>query len=142
TEVPHSHRDLLSYHAVVRDEAMITNLGVTEYLDTTFSGRRFELFETSAPSKNTILIGGVGITGYSTVRMTDLTLPGARGYHLDASDCFGVMRDGPMTEYCARAFLLLTGAGGPAALILDAIELPHTGRVESRLHTFARRVKL
>src|SRR6185503_6503117 len=42
TEVPHSHRDLLSFHLVAGGEKMIENIGVEEYLDSTFGARRFE----------------------------------------------------------------------------------------------------
>lgn len=130
TEVPHGHRDLLSFHAVVGDEALITNLSVEEYLDTTFGPRRYDLFETAPPSKNTLLINGVGISAPATVA-TSLV---SRGLRMDATKAMGVLRDGPAVRFCGRLFLLL-GAG---ALIVDRVELPHVGRVEARFHTFAR----
>ena len=135
TEVHHGHRDLLTFHAVVKDEAMITSLGVGEYLDTTFSSRRYEIWETSPPSKNTILINGVGVAGKSRVATTPVKLPGIKGFRLDASTCFGEQRDGPVAEACVRTFLLLPKAAG--VLIVDAIKLPHVGRAEARLHSFA-----
>lgn len=130
TEVPHGHRDLLSFHAVVGDESLITSLGVGEYLDTTFSERRFEMFETMPASKNTLLINGVGITGKSTVTTT--VVP--NGLRIDATTAMGVMRDGPVAKFCGRRFHLL----GDGALIVDRIELLHPGRAEARFHTFAK----
>lgn len=136
TEVPHGHRDLTSYHCVVRDEALISSLGVREYLDTTFSPRRWELFETTPPSKNVVLIGGVGIAGPSTVKTSTVDLgKGLHGIHLDATQAMGGMRDGPVAELYARLFLSLRDK---AFLILDHIRLPHPGRFESRFHTFAQ----
>lgn len=135
TEVPHGHRDLLSFHAVVGSEALITNLGVSEYLDTTFSSRRYELFETTPPSKNTVLINGVGIAAPCAVTTSRVNLPGAQGIRLDATGAAGTMRDGPVAAFWGRLFLLLDG---PLALILDHVEPPHPARIESRLHTFAK----
>lgn len=139
TKVPHSHLDLLSFHCVVGDEAMITNLSPGEYLDTTFSARRWDLFEMRPDSKNTILINGVGITPDSTVTTTPLRFPrlprtDVAGYRIDATASYGNMRDGAVTSFCARAILMLDAA---AYLIIDRVELPHVGRVESRMHTFA-----
>jgi len=131
TELPHGHRDLLSFHAVVGDEALIANLSVDEYLDTTFSDRRYEMFETTPPSKNTLFINGVGVTGKSTVATTRL----ANGIRMDATAAMGVMRDGPAAKFCGRLFLWL---GATGALVVDRIELPHVGRVEARFHTFAK----
>jgi hypothetical protein len=136
TKVPHSHLDLLSFHCVAGDESMVTNLMPGEYLDTTFSARRWDIFEMGPASKNTILINGVGIAPSSSVITTSLKFPRvskSQGFRLDASAAFGDMRDGLVVTLCARAFILLDA---PAFLILDRIELPHVGRVESRLHTF------
>src|SRR6185369_6946774 len=60
TNVPHALLDLLSFHITIGNERLITQCGMgsggQDYLDTTFSSRRFELFETVPMSKNTILI--------------------------------------------------------------------------------------
>ncbi|MCG3148676.1 MAG: hypothetical protein PCFJNLEI_02121 [Verrucomicrobiae bacterium] len=134
SDLPHGHRDLLSFHAVVADEALIPNLSVGEYLDTTFSERRFEIFETMPASKNTLLINGVGIAAKTFAPATRLPT----GIRLDATTAMGAMRDGPAAKFCGRLFLLISDAG---VLIVDRIELPHVGRVEARFHTFAK-VKL
>ena len=64
-EVPHSHVGILSFHAIASgQERLIDNIGINggdEYLDTTFSARRFDLFETRPDSKNTIFVNGVSI---------------------------------------------------------------------------------
>jgi len=135
TKVPHGHRDLLSFHCVVRDERLITDVKPGEYLDTTFSPRREELFEISPASKNTLLINGVGITPGSSLDRTErIRLPGAEGVRLVATSAFSTMRDGPVAAFCGRVVLLLDRR---AVLIIDRVELPHPGRVESRMHTFA-----
>jgi len=132
TEVPHGHRDLMSFNCVVGDEPLVANVNEGEYLDTTFSPRRFELFEMTPASKNTLLINGVGIAGKSTVRTQTVRLKGAEGIRIDGTRAFGQMRDGRTARFCGRLFLMLSGR---AFLIIDRVELPFTGRVESRLHT-------
>lgn len=134
TEVPHGHMDLLSYHLVVEDEAMISNLGVGEYLDTTFSSRRYELFETTPPSKNTILVNGVGIARPSRVDTALVAGAGVRGVRLDASGAMGESRNGAAVRFCGRLILLLHEQ---AVLVLDRVVLPFPARVESRQHSFA-----
>jgi len=135
TKVYHGHRDLLSYHCVVGDEAMITNLGVEDYLDITFSSRRRELFEVTPASKNVILINGVGIAPEATVATRIVRAPGARGFRIEATEAMGVSRDDePAATFYGRLFLML---GSRAFLILDHVEMPHDGRVESRAHTYA-----
>ncbi|MCX7590691.1 MAG: heparinase II/III-family protein, partial [Kiritimatiellae bacterium] len=134
TEVPHGHRDLLSFHCVVNGEALITNINEKEYLDTTFGPRRFELFEMTPASKNTIFINGVGIASPSTVQSRVVRLSGAAGIRMVATAAMGVMRDGPVARFCARLFLMLDDG---AFLILDRFDLTAFGRAESRMHTFA-----
>lgn len=138
TEVPHGHRDLLSFWGVVGDEALIENLGIGAYLDTTFGPRRYELFEAMPASKNTLLINGVGVTGNSTVKTRTIDIgrhPGMRypGIRLEATEAMGTMRDGPVCQFCARLFLLV----GDALLIVDRIEMAQFGRPEARFHTRA-----
>jgi hypothetical protein len=135
TEVPHGHHDLLSFHCVVGDEAMIPNVTPAEYLDTTFTARRYELPEMNPASKNTILVNGLGIAGGSRVRSSVVRVGGLPGIRMDATAAMGLSRDGPAADFCGRLFLLVNGMG---FLIVDRIELPHFGRVESRMHTFAQ----
>jgi hypothetical protein len=136
TDVPHAHRDLLSFHGVFGDEQLITNLGINggdEYLDTTFSGRRSELFETSPASKNTILINGVGIGVHVKVRSRVITQPGLKAVRLEATEAMGTSRyNRPAATFCGRLFVMLDEA---MFVIIDRVDLPTTGRVESRLHT-------
>jgi len=135
TKVPHGHRDLLSFHCVIGQERLITDVKPAEYLDTTFSARREELFEMAPPSKNTILINGVGIASDSSLDRTEcIRLPGAEGIRLDATMAMGAMRNGAAVKFCGRLALLLKQR---AFLIIDRAVLPHPGRMESRMHTFA-----
>ncbi|MCW8131453.1 MAG: heparinase II/III family protein [Planctomycetota bacterium] len=138
TEVPHGHRDLLSFHLHAGGERMISNLGCEEYLDTTFSERRYDLFETTPPSKNTILLNGVGITGKSTVKTELVRRAGLPGVRIDATEAMGGSRDGRAALFCGRLFLLLSSE---AALIVDRVETRFPARMETRMHTHAR-VKL
>jgi hypothetical protein len=135
TEVPHGHMDLMSFQVVTGREAMVSNLGVEEYLDTTFSPRRYELFETSPPAKNTILINGVGITRPSEVKTFAVKGKGITGFRIDASGAMGEMRDGPVARFCGRLLLMLESQ---AFLIVDQVDLPQFGRMESRLHTYTK----
>lgn len=135
TEVPHGHVDLLSFFCVVGDEALITNLGLHEYLDTTFSPRRYELFEASPASKNTLFINGVGPMRPATVKTTLRRFPKVMAMRLDATQAMGRMYDGHAAKFCARLFVLL---GPQAALFIDRVVLTHPGRIESRLFTPAQ----
>lgn len=132
TEVNHSHLDLFSINCVVGDEAMLANVGVGEYLDTTFSRRRYDLWETRPDSKNTLMIEGVGIEPRSAVRMARIDSPSARGFRLEGAGAFGEMRDGPVAEACARAVLLIDESH---ALIVDYLRARFFGRYEARFHT-------
>jgi hypothetical protein len=132
TKVPHGHRDLLSFNCVVGDELLVANVNEREYLDTTFGPRREELYEISSASKNTVLINGVGVALDSSVKTSLVTVGGRTGVRIDASEAMGVMRDGRVARFAGRLILLLAGK---ALLVLDRVELPHTGRVESRIHT-------
>jgi len=134
TRVPHGHRDLMSFHCVIKDEALISNLAPVEYLDTTFSPRRWELFEMSPASKNMIFINGCGITGDSAVAMRTLDGDGVHGIRIDATNAMGAMRDGAAARFCGRLFLMLKGK---VCLSVDRVELEQFGRTESRMHTFA-----
>lgn len=135
TEVPHGHMDLLSFHAVVGDEALISNVGGGEYLDSTFSQRRFELFEMAPPSKNTILINGIGIDKPSAVKTQVVRLNARRnGIRLVATEAMGGSRSGAAAKFCGRLFLMLEGK---AVLIVDRVDLSHPARLESRFHSYA-----
>jgi hypothetical protein len=133
TDAPHTHRDLMSFFCVVGDEKLIDNIPVDEYLDTTFCDRRFELYETSAASKNTIFINGVGIGDAATVRSRWVTAEGLEGVRIDATKAMGVSRDEAAAKFCGRAVLMF---GGKFALVIDRIVVHHAALVESRLHTF------
>jgi hypothetical protein len=134
TQVPHSHRDLMSFHCIVGKEVLITSPGPVEYLDSTFSRRRDELFEMGPQSKNTILINGLGITPGSALDLTEpLHLPGAVGVRFIATTAMGLTRqNGPAADFCGRVILML---GKRCFLLVDRVIMPHAGRVESRVHS-------
>ncbi len=135
TNAPHVHRDLMSFHVVVGEEKLIESIPVQDYVDTTFSPRRFELYETSAASKNMIFINGVGVADGATVETRLITGRGFRGFRIDATSAMGTMRDGPVANFCGRLILMLKDR---AILVVDRVEVSHVALVESRLHTFAQ----
>ena len=136
TLVPHSNRDLLSFHCVVGGEKFVASLSPVEYLDTTGSERRPEIFENGPFSKNTILINGVGIAQGSSLERTEMVShDGILGVRMVATEAMGEMRDGPAAKFCGRLILMLAER---VYVIVDRALLPHVGRVESRMHTFAQ----
>jgi len=136
TEVPHGHLDLTSFHAVVGDEAMITNLGPRLYLDTTFSARRWELFEMIPMSKNVLLVDGCGIGRPSAVATRALRTPWGPAVRLDAAEALSPgRRDNDGVRRYVRLVLLLPDTG---LLILDTVERPHASLFEQRFFTPAR----
>ena len=135
TEDPHAHLDLLSFNCVVGSENLIPSVGAGDYIDTTFSDRRFELFEKGWFGKNTIVIGGVGLSHPSRVKTTPLRLKGAVGYRMDARGAIRIRYCGETVRSVARTFLMLERK---AFLIVDRVELKGTNVVESRFCTYAR----
>ncbi|HTL53715.1 MAG TPA: hypothetical protein VL860_14160 [Planctomycetota bacterium] len=138
TEVPHGHIDLTSFHLVVGDENLLTTISAEEYLDTTFSPRRYELFEMAAPAKNMLLINGVGIPRPAVVKSKLTSAGGFPAVYLDATDAInGAPKGFRMADFYARTFVLL---GEHGAVVLDRMRFPapQTGRVEVRLQTYAK----
>lgn len=133
TDAPHVHRDLMSFFCVVGNEKLIENVPVDVYLDTTFSARRYELYETAAASKNTIFINGVSIGDPAAVKTQQIAGRGFEGFRIDATEAMGAMRDGPGEAFCGRAILMVKKKG---VLVIDRIAVRHPALVESRLHTF------
>ena len=131
TDAPHTHQDLTSLWVVVGDEALIENINEDEYIDTTFSGRRFELYEMSAAAKNVMLVNGVGLPR-GEVTTQRLSGPDWEGILLDATAVASV---GSPVELYARAVLLV---GGQALLVLDRVIMNHAGLGEVRYHTRGR----
>lgn len=135
TKVPHGNLDLLSFHCTVGKESMITNLTPAEYLDTTFSPRRWDIFETRPDSKNTIFINGVGIVPDSSCNKTELFKKGnVAAVRIIATDAFGQMRDGKMADFVGRLIIFVREKYW---IIIDRVQTPHPARIESRMQTFA-----
>ncbi len=135
TDAPHVHRDLMSFFLVAGHEKMIENVGVDDYMDTTFSSRRYDLYETAATSKNTIFINGVSIGDRVTLKTRQINGAGYEGFWMDGTQAMGEMRDGPVATFCGRAILMVKKQG---VLVIDRVEVPHAALVESRLHTFCK----
>ncbi len=132
TEAPHTHQDLTSLFVIVGEERLIENVGVDDYLDTTFGPRRFELYETSAASKNVFLVNGVGLPHPATISTAPMAGAGWEGVWLDTTTAMAV---GSPVRLSGRAVLMLEGK---ALLVLDRAVLQHAALAEQRWHTFAR----
>ena len=133
TDAPHVHRDLMSFFVVAGGEKLIENVGVDDYMDTTFSARRYDLYEPSALSKNTIFLNGVSIADKVSVKTSLIHGTGFEGFRIGATDAMGTMRDGPAATFCGRAIVMVKKKG---ILVVDRVVVPHAALVESRLHTF------
>lgn len=131
----HDHRDLMSFNLMFGNEVLLRNPVSGGYLDTTFGPRRNDLYDVSPAAKNTLLVNGVGIEPATEVKTECLTVPGvtAQAVRIDGAAAMGLMRDGPMTDFCARLFVLLNSG---SLLIIDRISAPKTALVEARFHTF------
>ena len=133
TQVHHSHRDLLSFHCIVQDEAMIRDLDNPPYLDTSFSPRREELLEIAPVMHNGLFLNGVGIASKSSLDATEtVEAPGVLGFRLVATTAMGSIMDGPAAAFCGRLALMLEGR---AFLLIDAATLHQLGYLESRMHS-------
>ncbi len=131
TDAPHTHQDLTSLWVVVGDEPLIVNVTEDDYLDTTFSERRYELYEMSAASKNVMLVNGVGLPR-GRVETQTVAGPGWEGVRLDATALASV---GSPVDLYARAVLSL---GGRGLLVLDRVRVHHAALGEVRYHTRSR----
>ena len=131
TDAPHTHQDLTSLWVVVGDETLVVNVCEDDYLDTTFSRRRDELYEMGAASKNVMLVNGVGLPR-GAVQTRTVSGPGWEGVVLDATEIAAV---GSPVDLYARAVLMLEGN---AVLVLDRVAMHHAGLGEVRYHTRAR----
>ena len=137
TQVPHGHCDLFSFNLVIRGEKLIANEGNAEYLDTTFSPRRYDLPDINAQYKNTILINGVGVPYGAALDTTEIfNRPEVSGVRLIGTAAMGLTRgQQEAANFCGRLVLLLKDR---VFLIIDRVATRHPARIESRLHTHAR----
>ena len=134
-KAPHAHRDLLSYHCVIGDEAMITNTSTAQYLDIPYGQRRYEQSVLNEKSKNTILVNSFGLGGEGAfVKSSTIALSSAKGIRMDATESMCSARGLRPLKFCGRAFLMLPGQ---CFVIVDRVEMTNFGLVESRLHTDA-----
>ena len=135
TEVPHAHTDLTSLHAVIGDEHMLVSLGPSGYLDSTFSPRRWEIFEMGPASKNVLLVNGVGIVRPSEVKTRCTMTDHGPAVRLDATDAMGPSRGkGEVVKRYHRLVMLLPDQG---VLVVDRIVTHHAALFEQRFFTRA-----
>ncbi|OPZ23340.1 MAG: hypothetical protein BWZ02_03250 [Lentisphaerae bacterium ADurb.BinA184] len=132
TDAPHVHQDLTSMMVVAGRERLLENVNETEYSDSTFSPRRFELYETSAGSKNMLFVNGLGYPREGRLVTTRVAGQGWEGVLLDGT---AAQKVGADVVFCGRAVLLLDRQ---ALLVLDRVVLAQPGYAEVRWHSFAR----
>lgn len=132
----HNMADLLSWQCLVKGEKLVSSITNHEYIDTTFSKRRFELSEVRPDTKNTIIIGGVGMLHPGEVKTSLVTINNCPGFHMDATSAYAIIYHGkPVVFFVGRLFLFLDAK---YVLILDRVQLKHTNRIETRLHSYAK----
>lgn len=130
SKVPHSHQDLLDLAVIVGGETLVRCASAPEYMDTTFSSRRWSLWELTPQAKNTVLINGVGVLPESAADIRPLRVGRHRGFRLDATAAMGASRgELPVADCCLRTVLRL---GARALLVVDHVEMPSPGRIEQR----------
>jgi hypothetical protein len=137
TKVPHGHCDLFSFNVAVNGEKLIANEGNAEYLDTTFSARRYDLPDINAQYKNTIFINGVGVFYGAALESTGaFNRRNVSGVRMIGADAMGLSREeGAAAAFCGRLILMLKSS---AFLVIDRVVTQHPARIESRLHTRAK----
>ncbi|MHB9129624.1 MAG: hypothetical protein ACYDBB_00860 [Armatimonadota bacterium] len=131
TDAPHTQQDLTSLYVFVGNEPLIENIREDDYIDTTFSNRRNELYEMGAASKNIMLVGGVGLPYPATVATSAIRGDDWEGILLDATQVANV---GSPVHLYGRAVLMLSGH---AFLVLDRGRIEHAALAEVRYHTRA-----
>ena len=132
TRAPHTHQDLTSLYVLVGKEPLIVNIGNDDYIDTTFSERRYELYENSAAAKNVMLISGVGLPHPGTVATSEIHGDNWRGILLDATAAASV---GSPVHLYHRAVLMLADT---AILVIERAQIAHAALGEVRYHTRAK----
>lgn len=138
----HTHRDLLSWNAVVGTEKMIHNIVRAGYYDSAFYRREHEIYERHQASKNTLFIAGLsaypGTQGprhrqiQPRADMSRLDLPAGPAIRLEATDAFYFANRPRNPRFVGRLFALL---GDKGVLVLDRVEMPGRNPVEARVHT-------
>ncbi|MCF7837233.1 MAG: hypothetical protein K9N49_01240 [Candidatus Marinimicrobia bacterium] len=130
TKAPHTHQDLTSVTIIIGKEALIAPISTREYIDTTFyDGRRFELYENIAASKNVFMVNGVGLPQPATIETRQIAGNGWEGVVLDGIEAAVF---GTPVEVFGRAVLMLEKR---ALLILDRVTLRNPGQAEARFHS-------
>ncbi len=134
TEVPHNHLDVLSYHLALDGDAFATSVSNRGYMDSTFSDRRFDIWEMRPDAKNTLFIGGVGLSKPADVVTTPVKSGKFHGFHLSGPKAIRIsMYNNPLVKRIERLFLMLDDT---LFLVADRVELTAPNQIESRFHTF------
>ena len=136
TECPHSHLDLFSYHLVSGGEAMVTSVSNRGYVDTTFSNRRYDIWEMRPDAKNTILIGGAGLSKPASVKTKAIRIGSFHGFRVTGPDaCRIVYTNVSAVRDLSRLFLMWKDR---LFVVIDRVDLRAPNQIESRFHTFTQ----
>ena len=130
----HTHKDLLSWEAVVGIEKMIDNSPMGRTSSAAFGARGHEIFERSIAAKNTLFIGGLGPSrvrnGAPRAEPTELQLSTGPALRLDATKGFWLGRGNP--QFAGRLFAVIDDKG---VLVLDRVIGRASNPVEARAYT-------
>lgn len=130
----HTHKDLLSWEAVVGIEKVIDNSPMGRTSSAAFGARGHEIFERSIAAKNTLFIGGLGPSrvrsGTPQAEATEMQLPTGPALRLDATKGFWLGRGNP--QFVARLFGVIDDKG---VLVVDRVLGRAGNPVEARAYT-------
>ena len=128
----HTHRDLLSWHAVIGQEHMIHNIHEAAYYPTAFQRRSFEIYERSEASKNTLFVAGISACANAQAHMRQFILPCGPALRLEATQAFPFGYRGCLPSLVCRLFVVIADQG---LLVLDHVTSDEAVPVEARAHT-------
>lgn len=134
----HTQDDLLTWHGVIGTEVMVKNIYSGHVGQNAYGSRRNDLYEISARSKNSLLVGGLGPKGRrgnpASAKTTEFKLPTGPMVLLEATGAMDTTRNRP--RYVARAFLVIRDKG---LLVLDRVIAPGGGGQPVEVRTFTPR---
>lgn len=135
----HTHKDLLSWHAVIGKERVIANSSGGSYYPTVFRGRANEVYERNQTSKNSLFISGISVYsensqrfGVSKANITALQFPTGPALNLEARDAFFYGNGWYRPKIASRLFAVIKDK---ALLVVDRVVSREKVPVEARAHT-------
>lgn len=135
----HTHADLLSWHGVINGERMITNITKSIGEPTGYYNRKYDVFEISQASKNTLFIAGISAYtgehpryGLPSVETQSFSLASGPALLMDARNVFVYSGSRRRPTMVKRLFTVL---GSEALLVIDRVTSRISVPVEARAFT-------